>query len=208
MDKWQAFIENYGFRGPKELDIATPRYYEKTGELFKLLKTMEGYDDPEINPQTIFDRGAQQRVESVRFLEEYLSKTPGKLKAFKKNYRLVANFGAYRESPKYYIIMVIDYLRRRALALGAEWVEAGRLDSIDQVFDLHLDEFIRAETDAFLDIRSRANDNREYYAQFNPDNDPPIVIDFAALSPNYPYGRGKRMSWWAPRSPQGLSADL
>jgi pyruvate,water dikinase len=187
MEKWKSFMDDYGFRGPKELDVATPRYYEKPGELFNILKTMEGYDDPDLTPGAIFERGAKQRVESVQFLEDYLAKkSPGKVKAFKKSYKLLENFAAYRESPKYYIIMVIDYLRRRILERGKGWVEAGRLDSVDQVFDLHLDEFLQAEVDSSLDIRLLTNTNRDYYAQFNPDNDPPIIIDSRGFIPKLP----------------------
>ena len=180
-------MDNYGFRGPKELDIATPRYYEKPREVFALLKTMENQDDPEWTPQGIFDRGAKRRVESVQFLDEYLAKkSRRKAKAFRKNYKLLENFGAYRESPKYYLIMVIDYLRRRALALGEEWVKAGRLDSADQVFDLLWDEFKQTEVDSSLDIRLLANTNRDYFAQFNPNNDPPTVIDSRGFIPKLP----------------------
>ena len=187
MEKWQIFINDYGFRGPKELDIATPRYYEKPGDVFALLKTMQGHDDLKLTPQGLFDSRAKRRVESVRFLEEYLTKKrPGKVKAFRKNYKLLENFVAYRESPKYFIIIVIDYLRRRALALGNQWVEAGRLDSVDQIFDLKWDEFKQAETDSSLDIRTLAKTNHEYYAQFNPDNDPPNIIDSRGFIPKLP----------------------
>ena len=74
MQKWQLFMDDYGFRGPKELDIATPRYYEKPDEVFDILKTMEGHEDPDLTPQGLFERGAKRRVESVQFLEEYLAK--------------------------------------------------------------------------------------------------------------------------------------
>ena len=187
MQKWRLFMDDYGFRGPKELDIATPRYYEKPEEVFTYLKTMEGQDDPEWTPQGIFDRGAKRRVESVQFLDEYLAKkSRRKVKAFRKNYKLLENFGAYRESPKYYLIMVVDYLRRRALALGDQWVKAGRLDSADQVFDLLWDEFKQAEVDSSLDIRLLAKTNRDYFAQFNPNNDPPTVIDSRGFIPKLP----------------------
>jgi pyruvate,water dikinase len=187
MQKWQLFIDDYGFRGPKELDVATPRYYEKPGEVFALLKTMEGHDDPDWTPQGIYESGAKQRVESVQFLEEYLAKVrPGKVKAFKKSYKRLENFAAYRESPKYYIIMAIDYLRRRALTLGRQWVEVGRLDSADQVFDLRWDEFNQAQVDSSLDIRVLAKTNHDYFAQFNPNNDPPIVIDSRGFIPSLP----------------------
>jgi len=187
MEKWQLFMDDYGFRGSKELDIATPRYYEKPGEVFALLKTMQDHNDPDLNPRVIFERGAKQRVESVQFLEEYLAeKHPGKVKAFRKNYKLLENFSAYRESPKYFIIMVTDYLRRRALALGKQWVEAGRLDSVDQIFDLKWDEFKQAEVDPNLNIRVLAKANHDYFVQFNPNNDPPNIIDSRGFIPKLP----------------------
>jgi len=187
MQTWQNFMDTYGFRGPKELDLATPRYYEKHEEVFEILKTMEGNDDSSLTPQAVFDSGAKRRVESVQFLEEYLAKkSRRKVKAFRKSYKLLSNFAGLRESPKYYLILVIDYLRRRALALGRQWVEAGRLDSADQVFDLEWDEFKQAELDASLDIRTLAKTNREYYAQFNPNNDPPVIIDSRGFIPKLP----------------------
>jgi pyruvate,water dikinase len=187
MEKWRLFVDDYGFRGPREIDVATPRYYEKPGEVFDLLKSMGRQDDPDLTPRGIFERGAKQRVESVQFLEDYLAKqSPGKVKSFRKSYRLLENFAAYRESPKYYIIMAFDYLRRRALALGRHWVEAGRLDSVDQIFDLRLEEIIRAEAEPGLDIRTLAITNHAYYAKFNPNNDPPVIIDSRGSIPKLP----------------------
>jgi phosphohistidine swiveling domain-containing protein len=187
LEKWQAFMDAYGFRGPKELDVATRRYYEKPGEVFAFLKSIGSQEDPDLTPRGIFEQGARQREESVQFLEAYLAdKSPGKVKAFRKNYKLLENFAAYRESPKYYMIMAIDTIRRRILAQAKQWVAAGRLDSVDQVFDLHLDEFERAGLDSSLDIRFLAETNREYYAQFNPDNDPPIIIDSRGFIPKLP----------------------
>jgi pyruvate,water dikinase len=187
MEKWRLFIDDYGFRGPKEIDAATPRYYEQPGEVFALLKSMASQDDPDLTPRGIFERGAKQRVESVQFLEDYLAKqSPGKGKAFKKSYKLLENFAAYRESPKYYIGMAIDYLRRRALTLGNQWVEAGRLDSVDQVFDLRLDEVLRTKEEPGLDIRTLATTNHAYYAQFNPNSDPPVIIDSRGFIPKLP----------------------
>jgi pyruvate,water dikinase len=187
MQKWQTFIEDYGFRGPKELDLATPRYYEKLDEVFAILKSMEDQDDPELTPRGLFERGARRRVESVRFLETYLAEqSKRKVKVFRKNYKLLENFAAYRESPKYFVIMVNDFLRRRTLDLGRQWVAAGRLDSADQVFDLRLDEFERAERESNLDIRKLAERNRDYFAQFNPENDPPNLIDSRGYIPKLP----------------------
>jgi pyruvate,water dikinase len=187
MEKWQLFLDTYGFRGPKEIDAATSRYYDKPGEIFALLKSMGGQDDPDLTPRGIFERGAKQRVESVQFLEEYLAgESPGKVKALRKNYKLLENFTAYRESPKYYIIMAKDFLRRRALTLGRKWVEAGRLELVNQIFDLRLEEIIQAEAEPGLDIRTLAFTNHAYYAQFNLDNAPPVIIDSRGFIPKLP----------------------
>jgi pyruvate,water dikinase len=148
---------------------------------------MEGHNDPDLTPQGLFESGAKRRVESVRFLEQYLAKkSRRKVKAFRKNYKLLENFAAYRESPKYFIIMAIDYLRRRSLVIGKQWVEAGRLDSVDQIFDLKWDQFNQAEVDPHLDIRGLAKANHDYFVQFNPDNDPPTIIDSRGFIPKLP----------------------
>jgi pyruvate,water dikinase len=187
MQSWQSFMDEYGFRGPKELDIATPRYYERPEELFDILRMMEGHDDPSLTPKGLFESGAKQRAESVRFLEKYLEKKGRrKVRAFRKNYKLLENFAAYRESPKYFMIIVIDYLRRRALSMGKQWVESGRLDSADQVFYLRWDELKQAEVDSGLDIRALAAANHDYFTQFNRHSDPPNIIDSRGFIPKLP----------------------
>jgi hypothetical protein len=65
VEKWQHFIVHYGFRCPKEADVATARYYERPKEVFALLKTMRTEDDVVRSPRSIFEQAAQQRVESV-----------------------------------------------------------------------------------------------------------------------------------------------
>jgi pyruvate,water dikinase len=60
------------------------------------------------------------------------------------------------------------------------------LDSVDQVFDLRMEEVIQAEVEPGLDIRTPATTNHAYYAQFNPNNDPPVIIDSRGFIPKLP----------------------
>jgi pyruvate,water dikinase len=187
MEKWQHFIKHYGFRCPQEADVATTRYYEKPGDVFALLKTMSTEDDPEQTPRSVFERAAKRRVESVQFLEDYLAtKGRKRAKAFRRHYKVLENFAGLRETPKYVMIIGIDHIRRRALALAEQWVAAGRLDSVDQIFDLEATDIARAEEDASLDIRAIAQANRAYMARFNPHNDPPVLIDSRGKIPTLP----------------------
>jgi len=86
-------------------------------------------------------------------------------------------FAAHREIPKYYLVMADYYIRIAALALGEKWVNVGRLDNAEQIFDLYNSEVNKAERDETLDIRNLAKANRAYNAQFNTKLDPPVLID-------------------------------
>jgi pyruvate,water dikinase len=187
MEKWQFFIEHYGFRCPKEIDVATPRYYERPGDVFALLKTMNVDDDPALTPGGIFENAKKRRVESAQFLEDYLAKkSRGKVKAFKKDYKVLESFAAYREMPKYFVIIAVDYIRRRVLAIAEQWVASGRLDSVEQIFDLKINDISRAEKDTSLDIGATAQANHAYITQYNPHNDPPVLIDSRGKIPTTP----------------------
>jgi pyruvate,water dikinase len=65
-------------------------------------------------------------------------------------------------------------------------VAAGRLDSADQIFNLEIQDISRAESDPSLGIRTIAEANRAYFAQFNPHNDPPVLIDSRGKIPTLP----------------------
>jgi pyruvate,water dikinase len=178
IEKWRNFMDRYGFRYPKEIDVATPRYKERPAEVFTMMKTIGSELDPEFNPHVNFENGIKRREEAFEKLVAILEKkSKGKVKKFKKTYKVVKTFAAHREIPKYYIVMANYYIRLGALALGRRWVKEGRLDSVEQIFDLKYFEVVQAEIDPSLDIRTLAKSNHEYNAQFNTKLDPPVLID-------------------------------
>jgi pyruvate,water dikinase len=73
--------------------------------------------------------------------------------------------------------MANHYIRLGTLALGKKWVNEGRLDAVEQIFDLKYSEVSQAEIDINLDIRDLAKNNHDYNAQFNTRLDPPVLID-------------------------------
>ncbi|MFW9997202.1 MAG: PEP/pyruvate-binding domain-containing protein [Candidatus Odinarchaeota archaeon] len=184
MEKWQLFMERYGHRYPREIDVASPRYREKPGEVFTLLKTIGSSSDPELTPRGIFENGTKKREETIQFLVEILKKKgKKKVKIFQKNYRVLEAFAAYRESLKYYLIIEIDYIRRRILALAEQWVEDGRLDSVEQVFNLKHEEVVQGETNPDLDLRPLIAANIAYYGQFKRNTNPSVLIDSRGFIP-------------------------
>lgn len=178
LEKWKTFMDRFGFRHPKEIDVATPRYKERPEDVFTMMKTMSSTADSGSNPVQNFEKGVKRREDAVKKLEGILEKkSKKKIKQFKKSYNVVKTFAARREIPKYYLVMADYYIRLAALALGERWVNEGRLDNSNQIFDLYFSEVNQAERDETLDIRKLANTNRTYNAQFNTKLDPPVLID-------------------------------
>ncbi|MHA2294368.1 MAG: PEP/pyruvate-binding domain-containing protein [Candidatus Hodarchaeales archaeon] len=189
MEKWQLFMQRYGHRCPRELDIATPRYREKPDEMFRLLKTMGSSSDLDLTPRGIFENGIKRREKTLQFLVDILEKQKKgkkKVKNFQKKYRALETYAGYREIHKYYLIMAVDYIRRRILALAGQWVEAGRLDSVEQVFNLEYDEVVQAEKDPDLDLRPLVATNKANYGPFKNQPNPPVLIDSRGFIPTLP----------------------
>jgi len=178
IQKWSNFMDRYGFRYPKEIDVATPRYKEKPEELFSMMKSIGKNIDSALNPVDIFKKGVRRREETLKSLEAILvKKSKKKVKKLKKKYDVLKQFIAHREIPKYYIVLATYYVRLGALALGDRWVKEGRLDFADQIFNLKYFEVVQAENDTNLDIRTLAKSNYKYNAKFNTKLDPPVLID-------------------------------
>jgi len=122
-----------------------------------------------------FAETAKRRAEAYEQLLA-LATQKGKAKQFKKQAALLANAG-YRETPKYFFIITVDLMRRRALALGEEFVAQGRLDAAEQVFDLTVDQLTQAQKDSSLDLRSIIANNLAPRAKQAHVREWPSVVD-------------------------------
>jgi len=178
MNPWGSFIERYGFRCPRELDIATPRYYEQLEMLYGQLKGMAGNTDAEHNPQAIFDSArAEREKEYKELLREAGSKGKSKAKKFTKYYKMLVRFLGYREAPKYYWIMTVDVLRKKVLEAAEALKLSGRLEHVDQVFDLKIEDLERAITDQSVDIGAMISRNTAFLKKLANIHEFPRVID-------------------------------
>lgn len=175
---WDEFMDLYGHRGPTELDIAAPRFREQPATLLAQVATLRKSTSAEDNPQERFDRGQVTRHQAFEKLCEQLhDKGWLTMKDFSSLYRVYETLAGYREMPKYMMIYCIDTLRQRALKYGKELFEAGRLDSIEQIFDLKIEQIALAQTDNNLDLRKLAAENTVVIKQLNAVANLPLVID-------------------------------
>jgi pyruvate,water dikinase len=175
---WREYMERFGFRGPRELDIAAPRYRDAPEMLIKQLLSLMALPPGGETPRTILTRSIERRQAAHGRLRRD-AQTMGVLAGLEYDllYRLVEHFGGYRENHKYYLIKVISFVRAHVLDAGRALVRAGRLDSETDVFDLTLADLDRALGDPGLDVRAVASANAAFVRSLGRVEDFPHVVD-------------------------------
>jgi pyruvate,water dikinase len=178
LQAWDELMTQFGFRGPMEMDVAAPRLCERPEQLYAPLRSMAEHSDDGQNPQAVFEQAEAQRGEAYRALLEVASRK-GKRKArrFEKHYQTLVELGGLRERPKYFVALLTDMFRRRVLGLAQPLVAAGRLDNVQQAFDLSMDEFERALVDPSLDLRALAERNTRFVNRLRRMSELPRVVD-------------------------------
>ena len=73
---------------------------------------------------------------------------------FEGLYQTWLTFGGYRETPKHYVITVVDLFRRSALEIAKRFVAEGRLDFPSLIFDLTIADIDQALADRSLNLRA------------------------------------------------------
>jgi pyruvate,water dikinase len=175
---WDDFMEKYGFRGPSELDMASPRYRDMPLLLLQQVKSIMAVRDSDQNPEAIYERSQQERHKAYEVLSEFAHRKGWlKSKEFEKLYRVIETFGGYRETHKYYLIQMIDLLRRRILGEAEKLVAAGRMDEPMHVFNLTIEDLDEALREPSMDLRSRMKKRMAYIEKIKNVKDFPHVID-------------------------------
>ena len=183
------YLERFGCRCIREIDVGTPRFYEHLPGFFEQLQAIDIAND------TLRTTEQRRIAAHERLLE--IARARGKEKRVAKDLNTIRSMAGYREAPKYFFVYTVDLLRRHALVLGRRFVDAGRLDDPHQVFDLRPAEVARAERDPDLDLRERVARNLAPRAGLDRVRGWPRLIDSRGKIPQAP----------RPESEDGLVGD-
>jgi pyruvate,water dikinase len=137
-----TFLERYGMRGTGEIDITRPRWREAPTQLIAAIEGHLRGGAPGQHRRE-FRAGAEEAERAAARLLERLRATPGGFLKARVMRRLIAVYRSrigLREHPKYYIVRVLDLVKRAILEEGAGLVRAGLLESPDEVFWFSLEE--------------------------------------------------------------------
>lgn len=168
-DDIHYFEEHYGFRGIREIDVATKRVTESPEDLYDILSSI----NTEENQHSLVE--AKREEAYNRLLE--VARTLGKEKKFvKAASRLKATFG-YREYPKYMLVKGIAKLHHLSLEIGEDLTDKGRLGHPYEIFDLTVEEVSQAQKDPRLDLQELRRKNLEVYEKRTNIKEWPLVID-------------------------------
>ncbi len=147
----------------------------------ELSGVLQKYDTQE-NTQEQFENNQLKRKQTYETLYQKLfSQNPKQAQRFAKLYQIYETFAGYREAHKYYAALVVDLLRQRILQEAKILYEAKRLDSVNQIFDLTLEQLDNGLNDISLDLKELAKKNRLFIDRLSKIPYLPTLIDSRGL---------------------------
>ncbi|MGW5150385.1 PEP-utilizing enzyme [Rhodococcus koreensis] len=168
-----AFLSDWDFRGPAEWEIRAQTWGVKPELALATVDRMRQVGDDEA-PEGKGAIRSEEREAAASVVRELLAGDPETSAQFEATLAAAALWLRGRERARTTAAMVIHEIRLPARELGRRGVEAGALDSVEQIFMLFADELDAYLVDptAFTDIvRER---EKSYIALF--DVKPPFVV--------------------------------
>lgn len=166
-----GFLADYGARGLVEIDLGRSRWADDPTPIFDTLRSYLLLEDANAAPDALFARSAQEaertaqefiaRVREIRTTLPFVAGLRAKVvAAVMQRLRLLAGL---RESPKFYLIRILDAYRRRLLDFGQSMVKDGVLNRADDIFFVSIDALRSFAQGQTIDLRAMANERRANY---------------------------------------------
>ena len=159
---WDAFIARFGCRGPLEMEFANPKYGDDPRVALAQIAPMAASRDS-FDPRAVQERLVAERQAAFAELRAKLPRR--KRRRLERAYRTIENHYDAREMIKHHVTQANARLRERVVRIADQLVEAGRLDSRDDVFELTFADLQAALDGADYDVRSRAATNGAFYRE-------------------------------------------
>ncbi len=141
-----GFLGTYGHRAVAEIDLGLPRWSEDPTHILGSLANYLRLDDPDREPDVVFERGRREAEAMVAELERR-ARVRGRLRgaAVGLCLRRVRALNGLREMPKFCMVVAFAEARRLLLSVGEELAMMGRLEDAGDIFFLDLAEVRRKQ---------------------------------------------------------------
>ena len=158
----KEFLHVYGHRGVAEIDLGLSRWSEDPTHILGVLTNYLQIKNPYQAPDVQFQRGAQEAEAMVAELIRRAHRKGwlrGRLvRFFLKRVRTLAGL---REMPKFCLVLILAHMRETLWSVGKELAEVGRLEEVEDIFFITLQETHTAL--AGEDMRQVVSERRASY---------------------------------------------
>ncbi len=176
MEAWDDFLSRYGTRGPSEIDIAMPRWYE---DPLPVLRVIEEFLQREPGRHRKHQQALIQGREAglKKLLEAAGHGSLGRLRIriFKRLYYVMTEIGGMREHHKLLAVRMIALIKEVFKSLAPKLVAAGKLAQTDDLWFLTWSDLFSSWDDSSTDwnvIIAQRRADLERYQKLTP----PLII--------------------------------
>ena len=168
-DIFRRFLDAYGHRAIREIDVGVPRWDEDPSYLFGVVQGYLRQASGAPAPDARFAELAREahRAEG-RLVRAAFAQPRGAPKGWALRFLAfrLRNLLGFREAPKFHAMWVFREFRRLILGVGKDLATEGRLDAADDAFFLTLDELrALAMGELSRDARALVAERRREYAE-------------------------------------------
>ncbi|MDK2980547.1 MAG: rifampicin phosphotransferase [Chloroflexota bacterium] len=138
-----AFLKTYGGRGLGEIDMGSSRWAEDPTRVFEMLAGYLSIDDPDMAPDAVFARSAQEAQQAIDEMVHLAGQNGGGRRRARRARFLAGRTRALmglRESPKFFVVRLFWVAHHALEESGRDLVAAGILDQAEDIFFLTLNE--------------------------------------------------------------------
>lgn len=169
MDDYNNYLKRFGCRGIREIDAATPRTHENQAGLFRTLKAID------INKNQINNVRERRNKAYQQLLK--MAKDMGKENKFVHHASVVHGLLGYREHPKYMLVVMVDRMRRHALNIANDFLAQGRLEYVEQIFALTIEQVTKAQKNPDMELLPLIKKNTGPVEKVAHVKNWPVLID-------------------------------
>ena len=148
---WDAFVARFGVRGPLEMEIGNERYGDSPSLALQQMASIASsggtFDPRKMHAEKVSGREAAFKEMSERL-------TGRKRRVLERCYQRCIEYSGAREYFKHHLLQMYARLRKKLMYRAEQFVEANRLDEINHIFDVSMDDVDRAIVDSSFDLRA------------------------------------------------------
>ncbi len=178
LSAWEQFLEQYGMRGPSEIDISRPRWRDDPSSLIQVIASNLQQTEAGSHRQQHQRMMVEGEEAGERLIVAAQTGLLGGLhsRMVRRLIRIIRNLLAVREHPKFLLVRIFSLIREAILDVGTQLQAQNRIDAVDEVWYFDLHELIRVLERPADDLRPRIAKRKADMARYWTLRPPRVML--------------------------------